>query len=218
MRTYAIGDIHGCLPQLKTLVARCKHDCGDQAIKMIFLGDYIDRGPDSRGVVEFLMDMQSRLDGDVICLRGNHEALALSSIGDDGEFDIWLLNGGIQTLRSYGVRTAAEICPRRLSWLRSLPLYHDDGLRFFVHAGINPNKSLSQQDDHDLLWIREPFLSDRRQYERLVVHGHTPNRNQLPDRQANRLNIDTGAYLGGPLTAAVFDDQSIGPLEFLQAR
>jgi serine/threonine protein phosphatase 1 len=215
-RIYAIGDIHGCLAKLKGLVDRCKLDCGDEDTTLIFLGDYIDRGPDSRGVVEFLINAQSQLANKIICLRGNHEALALSSASDTTKTDAWLQNGGGQTLLSYGIATAAKIPSDHLMWFRSLPMYHDDDLRFFVHAGINPYKPLNQQDDHDLLWIREPFLSDRRSYNRLIVHGHTPSKTMLPEQKINRLNIDTGAYLGGPLTAAIFDDESIGPLGFLQ--
>ena len=102
-------------------------------------------------------------------------------------------------------------------WLRSLPLSYDDGRRFFVHAGIDPDKRFNAQQDHDLFWIREPFLSDRRDHGRLIVHGHTPINGRKPDLRANRLNIDTGAVFGGPLTAAVFGDAEIKPITFVQA-
>jgi serine/threonine protein phosphatase 1 len=215
-RIYAIGDIRGCLAKLKKLVDRCKLDCGDEDITLVFLGDYIDRGPDSRGVVDLLINAQSQLGKKVICLRGNHEALALSSASDANQSGAWLQNGGGQTLLSYGIANAAEIPSEHLAWFRSLPLCYDDGLRFFVHAGINPCRPLNQQDEHDLLWIREPFLSDDRRYSRLIVHGHTPCKSRLPEQKINRLNVDTGACLGGPLTAAIFDADSIGPLGFLQ--
>jgi serine/threonine protein phosphatase 1 len=101
--------------------------------------------------------------------------------------------------------------------MRSLRLSYDDGRRFFVHAGIDPERPLDAQDDFDLVWIREPFLSDGRDYGRLVVHGHTPLPDGTPDLRSNRLNLDTGAGFGGPLTAAVFSDDSTPPIGFLQA-
>jgi serine/threonine protein phosphatase 1 len=214
-RVYAIGDVHGCFDKLKKLVNQCRLNCRNEDAKLIFLGDYIDRGPDSRRVVEFLIDAQSHLAGKVICLCGNHEALAISGAADISQADSWLHNGGSETLQSYGITTAAQMPPDHIRWFRSLPMYYDDGLRFFVHAGINPYQPLDEQNHHDLLWIREPFLSDRRSYSRLIVHGHTPSKTHLPEQLINRLNIDTGAYLGGPLTAAIFDNQSIAPLGFL---
>ena len=98
-----------------------------------------------------------------------------------------------------------------------MPLSYDDGRRFFVHAGIDPDKPFNAQRDTDLFWIREPFLSDRRDHGRLIVHGHTPTKGRNPDLRANRLNIDTGAVFGGPLTAAVFGDTEVRPMAFVQA-
>ena len=100
--------------------------------------------------------------------------------------------------------------------MRSLPLRYDDGRRFFVHAGIDPEKPLDAQSDHDLIWIREPFLSDRRDHGRLIVHGHTPQSAGMPDLRSNRLNLDTGAVFGGPLTAAAFAAARRDPIGFLQ--
>lgn len=214
--TYAIGDIHGCLNKLQDLVKRCQLDAGKQAAKFVFLGDYIDRGPDSRGVVEFLINLQSHQPDLVVCLAGNHEELALTAIYG-GQSEVWLRNGGDKTLRSYGINSAADLPPHHIDWFKALVDRHDDGRRLFVHAGINPLRPLYQQDDHDLRWIREPFLSDDRDYGRLIVHGHTPLQTNLPDQRENRLNLDTAAVLGGPLTAAVFTDEITGPLRFLQA-
>jgi len=216
LRTYAIGDIHGCLNKLQDLVKLCLLDAGKESAKFVFLGDYIDRGPDSRGVLEFLINLQSHQPDLVVCLVGNHEELALAAI-NAGQNENWLRNGGEETLRSYGIGSAADLPPHHIDWLNTLVDQHDDGRRFFVHAGINPLRPLDQQDDHDLHWIREPFLSDDRNYGRLIVHGHTPLQTDLPDQRHNRLNLDTGAVYGGPLTAAAFSDKETAPLQFIQA-
>ena len=196
---YAIGDIHGSLQKLRDLIARCERHSDGRPATFVFLGDYIDRGPDSRGVVEALMDRQSQQPECVIALKGNHEAVAIEIIDGKTEAEFWLREGGAATLRSYGVGSARELPDEHIAWLRSLPLCHDDGRRFFVHAGIDPEKPLDAQSDHDLIWIREPFLSDARDYGRLIVHGHTPQTTGVPDFRGNRLNLDTGAVFGRPL-------------------
>jgi len=215
-RTYALSDIHGCLSKLEGLVAQCRADAKDESAKFVFLGDYIDRGPDTRGVVEYMMDFQARQPGRVICLCGNHEDLALAAVFDHLEITQWMVNGGDAALHSYGVATPAEIPKKHVDWMRALPTHHDDGQRFFVHAGVNPSRPLDRQDRRDMLWMREPFLSDRRDYGRFIVHGHTPQKGGQPDLRSNRVNIDTAAVLGGPLTAAIFDDRTPGPIGFLQ--
>jgi serine/threonine protein phosphatase 1 len=216
VRTYAIGDIHGLLRVLCRLIAECERDADGRPMRFVFIGDYIDRGPDSRGVVDHVMNLQSRWAANAICLMGNHEALALSAI-DDLNTENWIFNGGDMTLRSYNVSSARELPAAHVAWLRSLRLAFDDGLRLFVHAGINPARPLDQQDRHDLLWIREPFLSVQQNYDRLIVHGDTPTRTGTPDLRGNRLNIDTGAVYGGPLTGAVFVSEQTNPISFIQA-
>jgi serine/threonine protein phosphatase 1 len=193
---------------LNTRQRRCQSDAEDQ-IKFIFLGDYIDRGPDSRAVVEYLIELQSRMMTQVICLLGNHEDLALEALHGSLNEEQWLFNGGGATLRSYGITAAAEMPDEHIAWMRSLPYS-----RFFVHAGINPSRPLDAQDDRDLIWIREPFLSNNKDYGRLIVHGHTPVR--AVEVRPNRVNIDTGAVLGGPLTAAAFNDLMTRPTKLLQ--
>ncbi len=212
---YAIADIHGSLHKLHTLIARCQQHADGRPMTFVFLGDYIDRGPDSCGVIRTVMDLQSRLRA--IALKGNHEAFALDVIDGNAQPAFWLTQGGAETLQSYGVKRARELPDEHVDWLRSLPLSYDDGRRFFVHAGIDPQKPLDAQSERDLLWIREPFLSDRRDYGRLIVHGHTPLSTGAPDWRGNRLNLDTGAVFGGPLTAAVFTDADTLPATFLQA-
>jgi serine/threonine protein phosphatase 1 len=216
MRTYALSDIHGCLDKLVALVERCRVNGGHSA-KFVFLGDYIDRGPDSRGVLEFVIDLQRRMPSQVVCLCGNHEDLALNAIDDASQIDQWLVhNGGDKALRSYGATHPSEVPADHVAWLRALVTHHDDGRRFFVHAGINPARPLDRQNRHDLLWMREPFLSDPRDYGRFIVHGHTPIKGGQPDLRVNRVNVDTAAVLGGPLTAAVFDEVQTAPIGFLQ--
>jgi serine/threonine protein phosphatase 1 len=148
--------------------------------------------------------------------RGGPPAVAIDVADGTTAADIWLREGGAATLRSYGVSSARELPSEHLAWMRSLPVRYDDGRRFFVHAGIDPEKPLDAQSDHDLIWIREPFLSDRRDHGRLIVHGHTPQSAGMPDLRSNRLNLDTGAVFGGPLTAAAFAAARRDPIGFLQ--
>jgi serine/threonine protein phosphatase 1 len=214
---YAIGDIHGSLQKLRDLMTQCQRHADGRPATFVFLGDYIDRGPDSRGVIEALMDLQSRQPDRVVALKGNHEAVAVEIVDGETEPEQWLREGGVATLRSYHVDHVRDLPDEHVAWLRSLPLFYDDGRRFFVHAGIDPEKPLAKQRDHDLIWIREPFLSDARDYGRLIVHGHTPETSGLPDFRGNRLNLDTGAVFGRPLTAAAFVSAKRDPLLYLQA-
>jgi serine/threonine protein phosphatase 1 len=215
--TYAIGDIHGSLDKLKSLIEGCRQHAGDREMTLVFLGDYIDRGPESAGVLRFMLSLQQEFGERLIALKGNHEAWALEFV--EGMPGIsWLRNGGIATLKSYGAGRVGELPKAHLDWMSSLRLSYDDGRRFFVHAGVDPRKPLDAQDETDLLWIREPFLDDERDYGRLIVHGHTPLETGTPDLRGNRLNLDTAAVFGGPLTAAVFDDTRTEPLTFLQAQ
>lgn len=216
-RTYAIGDVHGCLSQLQDLVQQCERDAGAERSRFIFLGDYIDRGPDSGGVVEQLITLQQARPDQIICLMGNHEDMLLAALDHPDWADRWLLNGGIRTLKSYGVTDPSHLPKGHIDWLRRLPKSFDDGLRYFVHAGLHPERPLNEQHDFDLLWIRQPFLSGTRDFGKLIVHGHTPTASRSPELYFNRLNLDTGAVSGGPLTAAVFSDLDRDPQRFLFA-
>ncbi len=131
--TFAVGDIHGCLDKLQRLLTACEAYAGARPARYVFLGDYIDRGPQSRGVVELLIGRQSARPGTIVCLRGNHEQMAIDAHGSDRAVPLWLANNGASTLRNYGGRISQE----HLAWLAALPFCHDDGLRFFVHAGID---------------------------------------------------------------------------------
>jgi serine/threonine protein phosphatase 1 len=212
--TFAVGDTHGCREMLDRLLERCFRYAGERPARLVFLGDYIDRGPDSRGVVETLIGLQRRLPDRVVCLRGNHEVLLLEALAND-DMRLWLFNGADTTLASYGVDQVSALPPDHLAWYAALKPSFDDGRRFFVHAGVDPDRPLDQQRDYDLAWIREPFLSRVHDYGRLIVHGHTPQRTGKPDLRPWRLNLDTAAVYGGRLTAAVFDDRQVAPLAFL---
>lgn len=212
--TYAIGDIHGSYTKLINLYRHCVQHCGANAFRFVFLGDYIDRGKRSREVVEFLIRTQAGAPDQIVCLRGNHDDMLLNAGERDG-LALWLDNGGEATLRSYGVSRADDIPAGHLAWFASLPFAINDGKRFYVHAGIKPGVPLEQQSKNAMLWIREPFLSDPSDHGRFIVHGHTPIEAMTPELRSNRLNLDTGACFGGPLTAAVFDEKWIGPIAFI---
>lgn len=228
LRIYAIGDIHGCLDRLTAIHADIAHDLGRRPVRehrVVHCGDYVDRGPDSAGVVA-LLAARTREDSRVVCLYGNHEE-ELEGFLDDPERwrTHWLRYGGGDTLRSYGIDVGAYGADRigldRLSadFARAFPADHrrfvalcSRMVRFgdfvFVHAGILPGVDLDDQDPHDLVWIREPFLSDPRDHGVVVVHGHTPV--DAPDVRGNRINIDTGAVYGGTLTCLVIEGSTIG--------
>jgi serine/threonine protein phosphatase 1 len=215
LRVYAIGDVHGCAARLAALHAAIAADwdllpAGRCAV--VHLGDYVDRGPDSAGVLKRLMQPPPLPDAETVLLRGNHEVMMLDALaagpGTAAE-DLWLSNGGRATLRSYGPAGPPEA---HLALLRATTLSWQAGDYLFVHAGIDPRRPFSLQREQDLLWIREPFLSWPHPLERVVVHGHTPSR--APELRRHRIGIDTGAVAGGPLTALVLEADM---LRFLSA-
>jgi serine/threonine protein phosphatase 1 len=216
-RVYAIGDIHGCVDLLMRLHEIIREDavCARERRKVVvYLGDYVDRGPSSAGVIELLMD--NPLAGfETVFLKGNHEDFMLRFIENPEVGSLWLMNGGGATLASYGVTESAN--PDRMgerqsefvkrvpaahrAFLERLALTHQEGDYIFVHAGIQPGLPLSEQKEEDLLWIREPFLSSAEKHGGVVVHGHTPV--ESPEVLPNRINVDTGAVWSGRLTALV---------------
>lgn len=216
MISFAVGDPHGCYEQVLDLIVRCRHHADRRPHRFIFVGDYIDRGPNSRAVVQCLMDLSSS-DEHHIFLRGNHEEMLLHALFDPQAEADWIAEGGANTLTSYSARAASDLPADHVRWLTERPLIEDDGLRLFVHAGINPKRALNEQSTTDVLWIREPFLSFEGHYERLIVHGHTPTGDRQPDVRPNRMNIDTGAVFGGPLSAAVFVDGQLAPTAFFHS-
>lgn len=207
--TFAIGDVHGCSLALRRLLGACEDYAKGKAFRLVFIGDYIDRGPDSAGVIEAIRALDNP-----ICLMGNHEELLIEALrtGDDAN---WLHNGGDATLESYGIGAAQDLPEADRAFIEALQFSFDDGQRFYVHAGIMPGIPLDAQDPDILLWIREPFLSSGADHGRLIVHGHTPQRSGRPEVLPNRINLDTACVYGGVLTAAVFCEGVREPIDFL---
>jgi serine/threonine protein phosphatase 1 len=219
-RVYAIGDVHGCLDRLQTIHELIAEDLAarpaEEAV-LVHLGDYVDRGPDSAGVVARLAAGAPLPNVPTVNLMGNHEHMMLAALatGETETTELWLANGGADSLQSWGVPRSAQ--PREwptylpmphLMFLRDLALRHEVGGYLFVHAGIRPGIPLDRQSRHDLMWIREPFLSWNESFGLVVVHGHTPR--QEPVVRPNRIGIDTGAVMGGVLTCAVLEGDKLG--------
>ena len=219
-RVYAIGDVHGCLDRLAALHAMIADDLADRPTPeplLVHLGDYVDRGADSAGVVARLVAGAAVPDVPTVNLMGNHEDMMLAAVAS-GEFEaagLWLANGGAVSLLSWGVPRSAQakdwsgyLPAPHLLFLRDLTMCHAAGGYLFVHAGVRPGVPLERQSRHDLMWIREPFLSSSASLGAVVVHGHTPQR--APVVRPNRIGIDTGAVLGGALTCAVLEADRLG--------
>lgn len=222
---YVIGDIHGCfalLMQLENQIyADAKMISGEKLI--VYLGDVVDRGDRSSEVIEHLLSRPPpRFQR--ICLRGNHEHLMNSFLQNPSRDAPWLEFGGRQTLESYGVDLIEKARPRdlrmkitalipdaHLSFLSDLPVSLELPDYYIAHAGINPDASLHDQTDRDLLWIREPFSSHNGPFEKVVVHGHTPQETATVTQ--HKISIDTGAYASGKLSAVRLQT-GVGPKVF----
>lgn len=223
MTIYAVGDIHGYRVALEEALARIDDDPGAPDAPVVFLGDLVDRGPDSRGVIDLLI--RGLAEGRPwIVLKGNHDRLFERFLDHGAEHDPRILSGrgwltpqlgGPATLASYGIKAddrpplevlaeAREAVPAsHLQFLRARPLWHMAGGLLFVHAGIRPGVPLEEQTEDDLLWIRDPFLDHARAFPWLVVHGHTAI--EYPRHYGNRVNLDGGAGWGRDLMPAVFE-------------
>ena len=219
-RVYAVGDIHGCAAQLRALHAMIRTDLQANPTSgacLVHLGDFIDRGPDSAGAIEAAMAFNAC---PVINLSGNHEATLLAALdGDAPSATDWMYYGGREALQSWGMEPhspreswAAGIPTPHLAFLRALKLQHRVGSYLFVHAGIRPGIPLDAQSPDDLLRIRGAFLDSEADHGAIIVHGHTPVRERVADLRDNRINLDTGAVFGGPLTCGVFEEDRIGLL------
>lgn len=220
-RIYAIGDIHGrsdLLGRLHEMIREDARTAPEQERLIVYLGDLVDRGMDSRGVIDLLLEGPPA-GFSAIHILGNHEAAMLDFLQDSSIGPHWMVNGGDMTLYSYGVpvpRNATGGGPEyvaarnalierlpeaHLNFLQDMVLAHEAGDYLFVHAGIRPGVAVADQDPQDLLWIREPFLSSAADLGRVVVHGHTIS--PEVEERGNRIGIDTGAYHSGRLTCLV---------------
>jgi len=235
-RVYAIGDIHGYAETLTHLHEKIDADIAARPIDqvtIIYLGDYIDRGPDSKGVIDILLQRQKDLpEINHVFLIGNHEDALINEFlhEPNGKRQDWLQWGGAEAAASYGVfidknqtyKMQAEHVAKELTkalpqthkeFLQNLELYHiiDDYL--FVHAGIRPGIEIEQQTKQDLTFTREPFMSFEGQHPYYVVHGHSATKDHKVDIRHNRMNLDTGHYNGGPLSCAVIEGENINIIE-----
>lgn len=217
-RIYAIGDIHGCLAELRQLHAAIADDIArrpsDSAL-LLHLGDYIDFGPDSAGVLTLLTVGAPIAGVPTINLMGDHERIALDALSGDGAAATdWQHTGGQSALQSWGIGVdtprdgwRAMIPPSHLTFMASLAPLHREGSYLFVHAGIRPGTDLDAQAEDDLLGIRQSFLASEQDFGAIIVHGHSAS--PTPVIKPNRIGIDTGAGCGGKLTCAVFEDDAV---------
>lgn len=219
-RVYAIGDVHGCAAKLQSLHELIRADLAENPTSgaaLIHLGDFIDRGPDSAGALDLAMGFDAC---PAIHLCGNHEATLLAALdGDAPSATDWMYYGGREALVSWGLAEhapreswATGIPARHIAFLRSLKLSHRIGPYFFAHAGMRPGIALDAQAPDDLMRIRGAFLDSEADHGAFIVHGHTPVRERVADLRENRINLDTGAVFGGPLTCGVFEEDRIGLL------
>jgi len=212
-QVFAIGDIHGCNSLLKKIhkkfLNKSEKVMGNKIL--IYLGDYIDRGSKVKETIDTIINFKPK---NIKCvfLRGNHDQMLLDFVKNKrNSLEMWLYNGGVATLKSYCGSTIANMLNNRSSWeqsireilIKSLPSNHLKFFYdlqfsytwkdyFFVHAGIDPNRPLSKQRNKDMLWTRNPnFLLDNKPFEKMIVHGHTPN--EIIEEKSNRINLDTGA-------------------------
>jgi serine/threonine protein phosphatase 1 len=224
IRIYAVGDVHGRVDLLARLFSGIDADLAARPVSraiQVFLGDYIDRGPASREVIDCLINRS--LMHETVYLKGNHEAVLLEFLRDPLVLQHWQELGGLQTLLSYGVVTTknfdldeqarvakalGEVLPQSHQlFLATLRPWFLCGDFLFVHAGVRPGVPLDAQEDADLLWIRDDFLSSDDDFGKIIVHGHTPV--DQPDVRSNRINIDTAAYATGRLTCLIIEEDRL---------
>lgn len=220
MKTYAIGDLHGRLDLLEQALMTAAKHCGDEGFTFVVCGDFIDRGPDSAGIIRTLRHLQETMN--IIVLMGNHENMMLSCLSGENRLGWWVGNGGGTTLQSYGYAEGDTLIPLKipegdLRWLAELPIYHLDEHRAFVHAGFDSSQPIELQNPQHMMWMRAPREQDYSFEGRHVVHGHEQYADG-PVLNPNKSNLDTFAWASGRLAIAVFDDAIPGgPTEVLWA-
>jgi serine/threonine protein phosphatase 1 len=216
-KTYVVPDLHGRLDLLERALSKIE---ANEPGAVIFTGDYIDRGPRSREIIERLIAGPS-MGWNWMCLLGNHEEMMIQATQDWSKRRHWLQNGGDETLKSYGSKRGAKrdvslVEPSHVEWLKNLPLFLVDQHRVYVHAGLENGIPLDRQSKNTLIWKRYPSGSNEGYGDLHVVHGHSPF-DDGPLRLPNRTDLDTGAYYTGRLVVGVFDDASPGgPIDLIE--
>jgi len=216
-RLFAVGDIHGCVDELEVMLGAIDPQPGD---KLVFLGDYVDRGPSPKGVIDRLIELRASQRCQTVFLRGNHEDMFMAFLGEHGSHgEAFLFNGGRSTLASYGVKSGTVresvpslLPPEHLDFLRALELSHVVDPYVFVHAGISPLHPLEKQDEEDLLWIREEFIRNRHRLAKTVIFGHTPQREVLW-HLPYKVGLDTGCVYGNKLSCLDFTSRVLLQVE-----
>ena len=228
IRVYAVGDVHGRRDLIEAMHDRIGEEIARDGVadwRIVHLGDYVDRGPDTAGVLDFLT---SRIAGEprIVALAGNHDVALIDFLAHGDRTQMFRRFGGNDTARSYGTHvdfaTAATAEAGRQALARAMPQAHLDFLSglpravafgdfFFCHAGIRPGVPLERQDPEDLIWIREPFLGHPGLHPKVIVHGHTPH--DEAELMPNRVGLDTLAYASGRLTALAVDGRTKRLLE-----
>jgi serine/threonine protein phosphatase 1 len=210
-RTFVIGDIHGCVDEIDRLLDTLAPAAGET---VVFLGDYIDRGPASKGVIDRLLRLR-REGPRCVFLKGNHEDMFLGFLGEGGAFgEVFLANGGGATLRSYGLPSECgqvrgeQLPPEHLEFLKSLRLRSEHGDFLCVHAGLDPARPLLAQRDEDLLWIRDEFIRQPHPFPYTVLFGHTPQREVLVDLPF-KIGLDTGLVYWNKLSCLELAEQQL---------
>jgi len=210
-KIFAIGDIHGCLSKLNRIMG--KLDIHPEGDTLVFIGDYIDRGPEPRGVIGTILDIRKNF-RNVVCLMGNHEQMFLNYYTEHRDEELFMRNGGMCTLSSYGLsgsggKESPAVPESHMEFLTTLQTYHETEDYIFVHAGLRPGIPPERQDSDDLLWIRYEFISSPYDFGKVVVFGHTPLSYSTPLIDKNKIGIDTGAVFGGKLTCIELPDMII---------
>jgi len=198
-RILAIGDIHGCFDRVRALLDKLAIDV--KRDNVIFLGDYVDRGPDSKKVVDLMIHLQQENPDSYVFLKGNHEEMFLDYVENGPLKNSFLKFGGQETLKSYGHPDPGHIPKQHVEFLKKLKPMHLTDRFCFVHAGLKPGVPIEKQKEEDLLWIRFSFIKSDYDWGKRIIFGHTPFDTPLIEK--NKIGIDTGAVYGGRLTCLV---------------
>ena len=209
-KIFAIGDIHGCISRLNTMMTML--DINAEKDTLVFIGDYIDRGPDAKGVVDAILDIRRNFNN-VVCLLGNHEQMLLNYYLENRDEELFMHNGGMSTIISYGFtpgeRKLLHMPDTHMEFFTTLQPYFVKDQYIFVHAGLRAGIPMNEQNIEDLLWIRYEFINSHYDFGKVVIFGHTPLSFTAPLINENKIGLDTGAVYGGKLTCIEFPAMKI---------